>query len=93
MMGFDVKAIDVVQGAVIGFAGNGQGPTAYAQVLNHPLDRGISTGTQRVRIGDGNGAIATTGFFYPVAACEFPIAIQTMTACKDRRGQVLLGSG
>ncbi len=79
MLGFHVKAVDVVQPAVPRFRDHRQGPPIVlginVLVVHEPLNHGIVHDPHAVRVRNHHGPHQKTGFFHPGRAGHFAIAI------------------
>jgi hypothetical protein len=81
-----MKAVDVVQVAIIGFGRDRQAPvlTSADIVLHHPLERGIARGAAGCGVGDGDRRLQFACFLDPQGAGHFAIAVERMIAGKAR---------
>ena len=85
-----LKAVDVVEIAVVGFAGHWQRPLFEIAAARHqPFDGGVPGEPAGMRIGDANGALAAPALLHPVAAAEFAIAVEAEIAGKNRRPRAI----
>ncbi len=84
----DVKAVDVVQPAIIGLTGDRQSPVGAFSVgieaAVQPLDCGIAGDTTGVSVGDGDRTVAVPDFVNPPASRELAIAVEAELAGPDR---------
>ena len=87
-----MKAVDVVQIAVIGFCDDRQGPehvgfvrqTLVVLVFHLPCDDGVMHDTDRMRVGDHDGAFEKPGFSDPGRSRHLAVAIERMPARENR---------
>ena len=89
MFRFDVKSVDVIELAIIGFARNRQAPILGRLILSgdQPLNGGITCNAAAMRVGQCNGRCQFAGFLDPVQTGQFAIAIKGIAsrrACRLR---------
>ena len=91
VFGRHVKAVNVVEVAVIGFGGNGKAPVLAGTytAAHKPADGRIPRHAARMGVGDGNGRLQLARFLYPDDARHLAIAVQRIIA----RGAGHIGLG